>query len=157
ITSEVTDVRRGARVELALLGQKAIPRLMKDLSERKLSETNTVADYKTKVGIASALVRMKQPLQIDANDVPTVVWLLRSNDSETRLLTVDFIINLEDEKSLQAFFTELRAQVGKAMNANKPDQDGTFVINAVTAVGGWVTALNDSVKTADDPHKPIKD
>jgi hypothetical protein len=129
--------RKKARADLALFGQTAVKPLLTQVEGR--FGQNGEADYKTRLGVAVALKLMRQPIVLDRKDAYWVVSLLRSNDSETRSATSEFLMNLESGQSvrycydaLESLFWELSV-FRKHLNVS----DADTMMNIVVVVGTW--------------------
>lgn len=148
LTSDVTKIRRGARTKLGSFGQEAVRPLFEALNGVPW-DRNTASEYKMRLGIATALRNLKQPIQLNKEELAAAIKLFSSNDPETRLAILDFLINLEDTAAIQWAYKQLVALVNGDTNPTKkpdPQKDGPAVVNAVTVIGGWLTAL-----TSTDP------
>lgn len=151
LKSTDTITRRAARAKLALYGQDAVAPLFTELARHPIT-SNSEDDYKSRLGIATALRNLRQPVRLELDQIKAAIDLFKSNDPDTRLAILDFFINLEDSQTINLAFDEL---VDRVTNSD-PKQDGNVVINAVTAIAGWRTALQDEV-VHKESGKKIKD
>lgn len=134
------QVRRRSRSQLGLLGQNAVKPLLAQVEAR--NGKNTEDDYKMRLGVASALHVMTQPIILDEKDAYWVVSLLRSNDSDTRKETAEFLMNLESGKSVQNCFDELEKLFYELCAS--PKEGGNAVISVAVVVGTWARNLSPS-------------
>jgi len=134
LASENAEKRHKARSDLALFGQNAVKPLLREVENRV--QTNSVADYRTRLGVAVALQSMRQPIVLDDSDAYWVVSLLRSNDDQTRHATAEFLMNLESDESVRNSFDALEALFYE-LSESPEGTDGKTVVNIATIVGTW--------------------
>jgi hypothetical protein len=146
------QVRRQSRSQLGLLGQVAVKPMLAQVEARH--GKNAEDDYKLRLGVASALRVMTQPITLDEKDAYWVVSLLRSNDSETRQETAEFLMNLESVKSVQNSFDELEKLFYELCAS--PKEGGDAVINVAVVVGTWARNLSAST-TSRIPAKSMRE
>ncbi|WP_367871599.1 hypothetical protein [Luteolibacter sp. Populi] len=149
LPDENETVRHKVRADLALYRQDAIEPLANKLDElNKLGAPDNNDTYKTKLGIALALSKMQQPVVLTSAQLQAVMPLLGAADRDSRSATLDFLINLESQSTLHAAFDALVSAVVpvlKKASGEITGQDERLVINAVTVMGGWGTALNKTL------------
>lgn len=144
LKSDDTVARRSARAQIGASNDNL--KKLTPLFADALLGTDDDA-YRTRYGIATALLQMRNPV-VEEHDLWTIIQGIAASDPDTRLNIVDFLINLEDEDTLKLALEQLNGIVEGAIlyqNANKdapPKLYGTTIVNAVTVVGGWTTALN---------------
>jgi hypothetical protein len=137
LVSEDDKIRRNARAELALFGQAAIKPLLQEVEDR--FQRNDDPDYKTRLGVAGALKLMRQPIVLDGEDAYWVVSLLRSNDSETRYATSEFLMNLESGQSVRYCYDMLELLFWQLSDPKKHQNkwDPDTMMNIAVVVGTW--------------------
>lgn len=150
LSSPDDTVRRGARAQLAEIGQPAVESLVVEVIKRR--GRNNEEDYKTRLGVASALAKMKQPIVLTSEEAAAVVQLLGANDAETRRATADFLMNLEHQQTIYYAFEEL-----KKMAANPGDATnkvlGSSIYNTALVLGTWSRNLVDSIHAPPNAHE----
>jgi len=113
-------------------------------------------DYKTRLGIATAFKLMKQqyPITLDATDAYWLVSLVRSNDSETRYNTAEFLMNLESGSSVRNCFNALE-HVFYELSLSAKDKDaGSAVLNITSVIGTWARVITPD-NPSREPNKPF--
>lgn len=130
-------VRRRSRSQLGLLGQTAVKPLIEQVKARSGKDGDD--DKRMRLGVASALYVMTQPITLDEEDAYWVVSLLRSSDSDTRRAAAEFLMNLESAKSVQNCFDELEKLFYELCAS--PKDGGNAVINASVIAGTWARNL----------------
>lgn len=143
--------RRSARAQLAEIGQPAVGALVAEVIKRH--GRNTEEDYKMRLGVATALAKMKQPIVLTAEEAVAVVQLLGSNDAETRRLTADFLMDLEHEPTIHYAFNELKIKAANPGNPNDKVQ-GSFIYNTALILSTWGRNLADSIRAPLDAGGP---
>lgn len=151
LASENADKRHKARSDLALFGQDAVKPLLREVEKR--AQANFDRDYRTRLGVAVALKSMRQPIFLDASDAYWVVSLLRSNDSETRYATAEFLMNLESEKSVRNCFDALE-HLFYELSESPGGANGSTVVNIATIVGTWARNITPGTNSRN-PGKPF--
>jgi len=146
LASENADRRHKARSDLALFGQNAVEPLLREVENR--AQANSVADYRTRLGVAVALQSMRQPIVLDASDAYWVVSLLRSNDDQTRHATAEFLMNLESDASVRNCFDALEALFYE-LSESPGGTDGKTVVNIATIVGTWARNITPDTDSRD--------
>jgi len=147
LADSADEVRRRARTELALQGQDAVRPLLREVPSRR--NTRTDEDYKTLLGIAIALSRMRQPITLDDEDANSAVQLLGVKDSQTRLAASDFLMNLESQASLERSFQALEGFFSESKKASPPNGNGVF--NAAVVMATWARIITPETKIGSSP------
>ena len=146
--------RRRARSQLALLGQTAVKPLLKEVAAR--FGKNKEEDYKTRLGIATAFKLMKQqyPITLDDADAYWMVSLVRSNDSETRYNTAEFLRNLESGSSVRNCFNALE-HIFYELSLSAKDKDAESAVrNIASVIGTWARVITPD-NPSREPNKPF--
>jgi prefoldin subunit 5 len=151
LPSRDDTIRHGARAQLAEIGQPAVASLVAEVIKRR--GRNNEEDYKMRLGVANALSKMKQPIELTPEEAAAVVELLKSNDAETRRLTADFLMNLEHPQTIHYAFAELK-QI--AANPGDPANkvQGSTLFSAALVLGTWGRNLADSIRAPADSGNP---
>lgn len=152
LADSADEVRHRARTELALQGQDAVKPLLREVTGRL--NTKTDEDYKTLLGVAVALSRMRQPIALDREDANLAVQLLGVKDAQTRLAASDFLMNLESPGSLEFSFQALQKFFLQSKNNSPPN--GNAVYNAAVVMATWARVITPETKIAEAPEKGIK-
>ncbi|MDJ0582452.1 MAG: hypothetical protein QNJ66_20895 [Crocosphaera sp.] len=116
-----TATRRSARSKLSAFGQKAVAQLL-----TALKEENDI--YRIRLGVVTALLLMKQPVEIPLEDVGEITKLLGDNDISIRINTANFLIKLSDPKTREDVVKNL------LKNLNNPTNDD-HGYNSVVVLG----------------------
>lgn len=143
--------RQKASVDLALVGQDAVKRLVKEVETRQGKESEE--DKNVRLGVAVALSRMRQPISIDSEDAKWVTSLLGVPEKDTRKAAADFLMDLWSGASIRAAFKELEAKFNP-----EGDPGSGYHVNYYVAqvVGTWARNLDDTI-TAADPGEKMND
>ena len=149
LASQDTLERQKASSDLALLRQEAVKPLLSELKVR--ADKNSEDDQRVRLGLATALSQMRQPIILDADDAASVVALLDFTDKEPRKAAADFLMDLWDGPSISYVFAELqKVFVPNSAKANT-------IYNAALIVGTWARNLKSGIKGPDATGAPMRD
>jgi vacuolar-type H+-ATPase subunit H len=151
LPSQDDTVRHGARAQLAEIGQPAVGPLVAEVIKRR--GRNNEEDYKMRLGVATALAKMKQPIELTPEEAVAVVELLKSNDAETRRLTADFLMNLEHPQTIYYAFGELKQMAANPGDPKNKVQGSTTYYTALV-LGTWGRNLAATIRPPADSGVP---
>lgn len=140
------STRRKARSELALFAQSAVKPLLKELEEHYYA--NYEPDYKARLGVASTLRLMRQPIALDRDDAYWVVSLLRSNDAETRNAASDFLMDLENDKALRNCFDAIEMVFWELCKTTDKNEKDT-IMNIAIIMGTWARVITSDTDSRE--------
>jgi hypothetical protein len=141
LTSPDTPIRRKARSDLALYQQAAVKPM---LAKLRGTFPNENAAYTTRLGVATALSRMVQPITLDAEQATQVAALIGAPDADTRIATADFLMNLESSSTIQNVYDAIAVLLKERKG---PSESGNLVKNAAGILGTWARVLSDDIKS----------
>ena len=124
LKSEISSERKSARIALASYGEYSIEYLMKYLD-------NNPDEYQVRLGVASALNLMQQPVIIDDEEyVHAIVGLIGDPKAEIRKESSRFLAKLSDAQTIDFVFEELKRVIEMRSNGNA-------VYNAFVVLISW--------------------
>lgn len=147
VSSDI-NVRRKARLELALFGQDAVKPLLAQAA--KIQPLLAVEakqpvqgadkarhdDHLIRIGVATTLELMRQPISLDDSDAYWVADLLRARDGQIRRSVEEFLMNLESGDSIRNCFDALEPVFYELLKSPQPPQ-GDTVASIAAIVGTW--------------------
>ena len=140
----LADRRRAARASLALIGNSAVDKLLAAVTSDV--EPDAERRYKLRLGVATALRLMKQPIFVKAEGTPALMILLESSDRETRIAAADFVMDLWDGESVRRIFAELAKLFQNLPDPGKDRNKARAVYNAALIVSTLARTLHDSIQ-----------
>ena len=149
LSSPKPPERQKAGADLALLGQEAVKRLLSELKVRP--NNNSEEDKTVRLGVATALSQMRQPITLDADDAASFVALLDFTDKEPRKAASDFLMDLWDGPSISYAFAELN----KVFVPNAAKENTIY--NAALIVGTWARNLKSGIHGPNATDPPMRD
>jgi HEAT repeat protein len=137
LKSTDTDTRRQSRQALANVNDpKATDQLLQELLADKTS-------YRVRLGVASALYQVKQPIVItDPNHVRALVGLIGDDDVLIRKYASESLMKLADPGTVNLVHDELRRIIQSRASASP-----NAVYNAVVVLGTWLRILPSNLQT----------
>jgi hypothetical protein len=145
-----TEGWQRATADLALVGQDAVKRLMKEIEIR--NEKDSPEDNNVRLGVAIALKHMRQPITFDREDAKWITSLLGAAERDTRVAAADFLMDLWDGPSIHAAFEELQRRFDPQGDPESAGYHINYYVALVVAT--WARNLNDSI-LAPDPSKKM--
>ena len=146
--SQSTEERQRASADLALVGQDAIKRLVKEIEVR--DGKDSVEDNNVRIGVAMALSRMRQPVTFDREDAKWITTLLGTADRQTRFAASDFLMDLWDGPSIHAAFEELQGRFDPQADPGSGYHRNYYV---ALVVATWARNLTDTILSPDSSKK----
>ena len=137
LKSTDTDTRRQSRQALANVNDpKATDQLLQELLADKTS-------YRVRLGVASALYQVKQPIVItDPNHVRALVELIGDDDVLIRKYASESLMKLTDPGTVKLVHDELSSIIRSRASASP-----NAVYNAVVVLGTWLRILSSNLQT----------
>jgi HEAT repeat protein len=135
LTSNNSEVRRSARVNLATWGNTAVVPLCEALIKKQ-------TDHSIQLGVAYTFYLMEQPVIIEKQEyIKSFVDLIGAKDSIIRKYASEFLMKLTDPSTIKLVYNELDNIITKKANGNG-------VYNAVVVLGTWLrTTANKKLKS----------